>query len=762
MGKINDNKGYLISNLHNFTPKKIINSNHITTQGLAFPIKANNIILYPNTGDYIFNTKKVTEKMIKFNQGGIQINPQNKGKFTQYAKNKGMSVQEAANWVMNNSKNPMLRKRANFAINATKFKRQEGGMQESPEMQIMQMVAQALQQGASPEEIMQILVEQGIPQEQAMQIIQQVMSEMQGQMSQEQPTNDMSEEMSEEGQPMMGNGGKFRSMPTMTRSIDATYVKPPAGFEMDYSDKTNEYYKPIEPNLNIRENKRMYEDFKENRSKVPPFYYGKPLQYRGPYVKTAPMMKSYGPNDPSRYEGEAIYDNPAMYGYKLGGYMNKYQKGGPKYNPNGYDVISEQMFNDIQKMNGNAPMNYNDYQEQMSRKLAMEDSNEMARRAQQNQNMGEQMLPKPVYDYLMKNKRNTPQVRQYIDPNYMMKNQMYLEGGSKYGMIGPTEYQEALSYARPQEQQSLYGQLAMPQFEMEEVMYVPKFQMEEEVKPLKSIQRTKVPTFTQSTKFGDAFKKARTQGAESFLHNGKLYTTQLANEVTQNSNAQRNVPTNTARMVNQPQTSNQTMATVNPSSKIYRGKELDNVVIRATRPSSAKNTTLPVMPSVYSGPIPEQGTISASKSQGMLSKGWDIINNPVKAFGYAANNQRIPDNFTYDGGRDAYDVALEIPKLAIPGFGALKGAKYAKTLVNKNTAKLAGDLTQKMATQLPKLVKNPGAMQSQITGYLNMLKKINTIESNQIYNSIQNAAKNPTQLKKLMKMLEQTKLMDFQ
>jgi len=516
MGKINDNKGYLISNLHNFTPKKIINSNHITTQGLAFPIKANNIILYPNTGDYIFNTKKVTEKMIKFNQGGIQINPQNKGKFTQYAKNKGMSVQEAANWVMNNSKNPMLRKRANFAINATKFKRQEGGMQESPEMQIMQMVAQALQQGASPEEIMQILVEQGIPQEQAMQIIQQVMAEMQGQMSSEEST----EEMSEEGQPMMGNGGKFRSMPTMTRSIDATYVKPPAGFEMDYSDKTNEYYKPIEPNLNIRENKRMYEDFKENRSKVPPFYYGKPLQYRGPYVKTAPMMKSYGPSDPSRYEGEAIYDNPAMYGYKLGGYMKKYQKGGRKYNPNGYDVISEQMFNDIQKMNGNAPMNYNDYQEQMSRKLAMEDYNEMARRAQQNQNMGQQMLPKPVYDYLMKNKRNTPQVKQYIDPNYMMKNQMYMYGGQKdMGMY---------MYGGNKDMYMMNGGVMMGGQDMSNQLVMPQFQMMMEKKPLKSLQRAKVPTFNQNMKFEDAFYKAKEQGAKTFLHDGKLYTTKMA------------------------------------------------------------------------------------------------------------------------------------------------------------------------------------------------------------------------------------------
>ena len=376
--------------------------------------------------------------MVQYNQGGIQINPANKGKFTNYANDKGMTVQQAAQWVMKNSKNPILRKRANFAINAANFKRQEGGMQESPEMeeregmgemegmegQIMQMVAQAIQGGMAPEEVMQMLVQQGIPQEQAMQIIQAVMSQMQGQMSQEQPM------MRYGGIPMYGPGGSKKFIPMQNRysSKDATYVKSPAGFEMDYSDKTNDYYKPIKPNLNIRENKRMYEDFMENRSKVPPFYYGKPLQYRGPYIKYAPMIKDYGDNNPNN-EGGINYNN-----YKLGGYMNNmyrkeklksfYKKGGFTYEPNGYDVINEQMFNDIQRANGNAPMNPNDYQEQMSRKLAMEEYNEMVRKAQQNQKMAQKVLPKPVYDYLMKNKKNTPQVRQYIDPTYMMRNRL--------------------------------------------------------------------------------------------------------------------------------------------------------------------------------------------------------------------------------------------------------------------------------------------------------------------------------------------------
>lgn len=67
----------------------------------------------------------ILEQTAKY--GGIHIKPENKGKFTEYAKRKGMGVQEAAHWVMSNSDNPTLRKRANFAINASKFKHQYGG-----------------------------------------------------------------------------------------------------------------------------------------------------------------------------------------------------------------------------------------------------------------------------------------------------------------------------------------------------------------------------------------------------------------------------------------------------------------------------------------------------------------------------------------------------------------------------------------------------------------------------------------------------------
>ena len=52
----------------------------------------------------------------------IKINPANKGKFTAYAKSKGMSVQQAASKVLSDpNASPTQKKRANFAKNAKKW-----------------------------------------------------------------------------------------------------------------------------------------------------------------------------------------------------------------------------------------------------------------------------------------------------------------------------------------------------------------------------------------------------------------------------------------------------------------------------------------------------------------------------------------------------------------------------------------------------------------------------------------------------------------
>lgn len=91
-GKVKDNKGYLISNLDNFTPKKIINSNYITTNNMAFPVEANGVVLYPNTGDYVFPTDKVTE--IPIMQNGSSINNDMRKKVKKYPAGGYLDYQE--------------------------------------------------------------------------------------------------------------------------------------------------------------------------------------------------------------------------------------------------------------------------------------------------------------------------------------------------------------------------------------------------------------------------------------------------------------------------------------------------------------------------------------------------------------------------------------------------------------------------------------------------------------------------------------------
>lgn len=71
------------------------------------------------------------EQLGMYKKGGkIYIKPENRGKFTEYAKSKGMSVQEAANDVLANESqhSSALIKRAVFAKNASKWKHENGGI----------------------------------------------------------------------------------------------------------------------------------------------------------------------------------------------------------------------------------------------------------------------------------------------------------------------------------------------------------------------------------------------------------------------------------------------------------------------------------------------------------------------------------------------------------------------------------------------------------------------------------------------------------
>jgi hypothetical protein len=66
-------------------------------------------------------------------KSGIEIKPENKGKFTEWAKSRGMTVPGAYNKVMDNTNgySPSVVKMANFAKNAASWQKQEGGEFES-------------------------------------------------------------------------------------------------------------------------------------------------------------------------------------------------------------------------------------------------------------------------------------------------------------------------------------------------------------------------------------------------------------------------------------------------------------------------------------------------------------------------------------------------------------------------------------------------------------------------------------------------------
>lgn len=93
-----------------------------------------------------------------FKEGsGIHIKKKNKGKFTASAKKVGESVQEYAHNVVNNPNATTLqKKRAQFAINAKKWKHQEGGTLQPYQIdksqpQILQRYLSLINQGIKPQ-----------------------------------------------------------------------------------------------------------------------------------------------------------------------------------------------------------------------------------------------------------------------------------------------------------------------------------------------------------------------------------------------------------------------------------------------------------------------------------------------------------------------------------------------------------------------------------------------------------------------------------
>jgi hypothetical protein len=73
--------------------------------------------------------EEMQDPEMEMGKSGIEIKPENEGKFTRWAQARGMSVQDAASKVMANTDEypPAVVKMANFAKNAAGWKKQEGG-----------------------------------------------------------------------------------------------------------------------------------------------------------------------------------------------------------------------------------------------------------------------------------------------------------------------------------------------------------------------------------------------------------------------------------------------------------------------------------------------------------------------------------------------------------------------------------------------------------------------------------------------------------
>ena len=103
----------------------------------------------------------------------------------------------------------------------------EGAEGETPNMeQIESQVEQALKQGADPEQILQQLVQMGMPEDQAVQMIQEILQEIQG--------GETEMEGPEQGQPMMKNGGEYLAMMKGKTIKNYTYNKKTGNYDVEF------------------------------------------------------------------------------------------------------------------------------------------------------------------------------------------------------------------------------------------------------------------------------------------------------------------------------------------------------------------------------------------------------------------------------------------------------------------------------------------------------------------------------------------------
>lgn len=109
--------------------------------------------------------------------------------------------------------------------------------------------------------------------------------------------------------------------------------------------------------------------------------------------------------------------------------MYKYYQQGGKFNPNGYDAIHPSMYTQMQQMYDQANGNYYPSQEEMSYQMSQIPLQEAQLVAQQRKRLAKKALPSFVYDYAQKNLMGTPQMNRMVNPQTMLANQNYQDGG---------------------------------------------------------------------------------------------------------------------------------------------------------------------------------------------------------------------------------------------------------------------------------------------------------------------------------------------
>jgi SOS response regulatory protein OraA/RecX len=101
----------------------------------------------------------------------------------------------------------------------------EGTEGETPSMEQLEgQVEQALKQGADPQELLQQLVEMGVPEEQAVQMIQEILQEIQGGET----------EMEAPEQPMMKSGGEYLAALKGRTIKNYTYNKNTGNYDVEF------------------------------------------------------------------------------------------------------------------------------------------------------------------------------------------------------------------------------------------------------------------------------------------------------------------------------------------------------------------------------------------------------------------------------------------------------------------------------------------------------------------------------------------------